>query len=107
MKLLTKTITARLERTPLYSTDGKPASDRQVVARFFNPSGLGTWYVLEGEKDGDDWLFFGLVSLFETELGYFRLSELAELKVPPFGLGIERDLHWSGTLEDAEKENQQ
>ena len=106
MKLLTKAIIARLERTPLSSTDGKPAANREVIARFFNPSGIGTWYVLEGEKNNGDWLFFGLASLFETELGYFRLSELAELKAPPFGLGIERDLHWAGTLEDAEKENQ-
>ena len=43
--------------------------------------------------DGED-IFFGLVSGFEVELGYFSLSELKSVK-GPFGLPIERDLHFS------------
>jgi hypothetical protein len=38
-------------------------------------------------------LFFGLVSGFEVELGYFSLKELKEVK-GPMGLPIERDLYY-------------
>lgn len=49
-------------------------------------------------KDGqviwvDDIRFFGLVEGFEAEWGYFMLSELLGINIPPFGLGIERDLY--------------
>ena len=101
MKLLTKEIEKKLLANPLYSGEGEKNDERQVVAKFFNPSGAGTWYVTEGERQGDDWLFFGLADLHEAELGYFTLSELSSIKCPPFGLPIERDLYWSGTLEDA------
>ena len=101
MKLLTKEIEKKLLANPLYSGEGEKNHERQVVAKFFNPSGAGTWYVTEGERQEDDWLFFGLAKLHEAELGYFTLSELSSIKCPPFGLPIERDLYWSGTLEDA------
>ena len=38
-------------------------------------------------------LFFGIVSGFELELGYFSLKELKEVK-GPMGLPIERDLYY-------------
>ena len=38
-------------------------------------------------------IFFGLVSGFEIELGYFSLSELDSVR-GPMGLPIERDLHY-------------
>lgn len=44
------------------------------------------------EFDGND-TFFGLVSGFEVELGYFSLSELEEAR-DALGLPIERDLHF-------------
>jgi len=40
---------------------------------------------------------FGLAMLFgpdEAELGYISLNELSSIKVT-FGLGIERDVHWT------------
>jgi hypothetical protein len=40
-----------------------------------------------------DYLFFGLVSGFDVELGYFSLSELASVR-GPLGLLIERDLYF-------------
>ena len=89
MKLLTETLRKALP--PLYATDGKPDTERKVPVKFFNPAGMGTWYALE--FDGED-RFFGFVNLFEKELGYFTLSELENVKLP-FGLGIERDLHWN------------
>lgn len=96
MKLITKDIENKLEKHPLYSTDGQ--KEKEVIVKFFNPYGGGRWYVCEGEKqENGDWLFFGLVELIEKEWGYFTLSELQSIKTP-FGLGIERDKGFKGTL---------
>lgn len=92
MKLMTKQIEKALENYPLRSQDGKDV--KVGICKFFNPYGRGTWIVLEGEKQPDgDWLFFGLVNIFETEYGYFRLSELEKVKVNVFGcpFPLERD----------------
>jgi hypothetical protein len=54
--------------------------------------------VVEGnEQEDGDWLFFGLVDGMEREWGYFVLSELQSIK-GPFGLTIERDLHYNGVI---------
>lgn len=87
MELLTKEIRSRLP--PLYSAETEP--DPLLRAKFFTPDSNWTWYVIE--FDGQD-LFFGLVVGFETELGYFRLSELQKVR-GPLGLPIERDLFFS------------
>jgi len=55
-----------------------------------SPAAYPTWWA--SEFDGDD-LFFGLVSGFELEMGYFSLSEL-ESVTGPLGLPIERDLYF-------------
>lgn len=68
--------------------------DPIIVAKYFNPTGAGTWYATE--YSSEDRTFFGWVSLFgdyNDELGYFSLDELLEFK-GQFGLGIERDLHF-------------
>ena len=93
MKLITKAIENKLLKNPFYSTDGKTV--KNVLVKFFNPCGIGTWYVFEAEKNGDDWEFFGLVDLYEKEIGYFTLSELESVRLP-FGLSIERDMYFSG-----------
>ena len=93
MKLITKAIEKKLLNTPLYSTDSNMIKD--VLVKFFNPCGAGTWYDFEAEKNGNDWEFFGLVDLYEKELGYFTLSELESIRLP-FGLSIERDMYFSG-----------
>lgn len=94
MKLLTKAIEKKLEKFPLHSQDGK-GDDADIICKFFNPVGSGTWYVLEGEKqENGDWLFYGLVDLFEREYGYFSLSELQSVRLP-FGMGIERDMSYT------------
>ncbi len=101
MKLLTKEITRSLPA--LYATDGKAKADRKVLAKFFTPWTSWTWYVLEGEATEDgDFRFFGLVDGLERELGYFSLRELESVR-GPFGLGIERDRHFTPlTLEALE-----
>jgi hypothetical protein len=90
MKLLTKEIKAKLEKNAAEGwTDAKP------VVKFFNPCGAATWLISELDEDGDT--MFGLCDLGfgEPELGYVSLAEFKAAKVPPFGLGIERDLHWT------------
>jgi len=64
----------------------------EVIApvKFFTPDSNRTWYA--SEFDGED-TFFGLVSGFEVELGYFLLKELQETR-GPLGLSIERDLYF-------------
>ena len=93
MKLITKAIEKKLLTNPFYSTDGNMVKD--VLVKFFNPCGAGTWYVFEAEKHGDDWEFFGLVDLYDKELGYFTLNELQSLRLP-FGMSIERDMYFEG-----------
>ena len=96
MKLITKDIEKKLAKHPLYSTDGQ--KEKEVIVKYFNPYGGWRWYVCEGEKqENGDWLFFGLVEGIEKEWGYFTLSELQSIPTP-YNLGIERDLHYKGTL---------
>lgn len=98
MKLITKAIEKALLKAPLYSSEKLDVAP--VILKLFNPYGAGTWYVLEGQNQPDgDWLFFGLVELHETELGYFTLSELQSLR--KFGKpSIERDLWFEGFAVD-------
>lgn len=89
MELLTPELRAVLPK--LYSQD---ANDNPTVyAKFFFPAGNWTWFVTEGEPDGDDFRFFGYVIGQENEWGYFTLSELQSINV--HGLTIERDLYFS------------
>jgi len=98
MKLITKEIEQRLQKAPLYSTDGQRV--KKVIVKFFTPDSNWTWYAVEGEKQGDDWRFFGLVDGFEKEWGYFTLSELQSAK-GPLGLSIERDKFFDGYVADS------
>lgn len=89
MKLMTKEIANRLPR--LYQTQGNP--DPVAIVKFFTPWGNWTWYATEWDGDG---VCFGLVDGHEKEIGYFDLNEMAAVR-GPFGLGIERDLHFKPT----------
>ena len=91
MMLLTKQLEKR------FAEVGSQAEveDPVIVAKFFNPTGAGTWYATE--YDPVDKMFFGYVSIFgdwNDEWGYFSLAEL-ESFTGNFGLGIERDLYWT------------
>ena len=94
--LLPDELRARL--SPLYSQEAE--ADPIVYAKFFLPGTQWTWYVMEGEAKGDDFLFFGFVVGLEAEFGYFVLSEL-ESATTPLGLHVERDLAFTeGRLTD-------
>jgi Protein of unknown function (DUF2958) len=86
-ELLPKDIRERLP--PLYANE-KLGLEALALVKFFTPDSNWTWYA--SEFDGED-IFFGLVSGFEIELGYFSLSELESIK-GPLGLLIKRDLHF-------------
>ena len=88
MQLMTEEVRELLPL--LNATESIPDEEKLVPVKFFSPVGAGTWWCIE--FDGDD-LFFGYVDLGSPELGYFRLSELENVELP-FGLSIERDLHW-------------
>ena len=89
-KLMTQEIKDHFAKVPFGSTDGLPEDQQKVVLKLFNPTGAGTWYILE--FDGEDTMY-GLCCIQEKELGYVSLSELDSF-VGRFGLGIERDIHW-------------
>jgi len=76
---------------PAKYTTEKLGMEAIAPLKFFTPDANWTWYPTE--FDGDD-LFFGLVSGFEVELGYFTLSELEQVR-GGLGLPIERDLHFT------------
>jgi len=115
-RLLTKELEKRFNQ--LGVNDEK---DPIVVAKYFG--GAATWWATSideyrltkderyrqtnsyTEKDDmvkrgwivDDVILFGYVTLGLgpdcDEFGSFSLKELADLKFPPFGLGVERDLY--------------
>ena len=68
-------------------------ADHVPVVKFFNPLGEGVWLATELDADGDT--LFGLADLGYPELGSFSLEELASI-VLPFGMGIERDVLFTG-----------
>ena len=96
MKLLTNEIVSKFENHPIGSQDGK-GLDAEVLVKYFNPCGAGTWLITEAEREGDDWRLFGYCHIFEWEWGYLMLSELESLRLP-FGMTVERDLYTSGKI---------
>lgn len=78
-----------------------------VICKFFTPDAGWTWYAIEGspvdesgyydtDKEKVDFLFFGLVSGLDIELGYFSLLELKSIR-GKFRLPVERDLSFQPT----------
>lgn len=67
--------------------------DHVPVVKFFNPFGAGVWLTTELDEEGD--ILLGLADLGYPELGSFSLEELSSLRLP-FGMGIERDLLFTG-----------
>jgi len=96
MKLLTEEIISKLEKHPFGSQEGK-GLDAEVLVKYFNPCGTGTWLITEAERVGDDWRLFGYCHLFEWEWGHLMLSELESLRLP-FELTVERDIYSTGKL---------
>ena len=95
MKLMTKELERQFEKYPIGSQDGL-LGDSKVIVKYFNPAGVGTWLITEGNKlENGDYELFGYCHLGDdqnAEFGYVMLSQLEELQLP-FGLKIERDMY--------------
>ena len=87
-----KMMTAALGKKipPMDSQEGM-GDEAIVYAHYFNPYGMGEWWILEW--DGKDEMF-GYADLGFPELGYISLSELENVSIGSMELPIERDLHW-------------
>ncbi len=78
---------------PLYANENVADYDAVLaMVKLFSPYSNWTWYLTEW--DSKTGLCFGLVEGFEMELGYFDLTELAEVAVFGGVPAVERDLFW-------------
>ena len=94
MKLLTKELIDRFAKVG----SQEEVKDAIVIAKFFNPTGIGYWFATEYNPKEE--MFFGYVSLFgdyNDEWGNFSLKELQEFRGKLGGLGIERDINFEET----------
>lgn len=100
MELMTNELAEKLKKHPLYSHDGE-GFEAEVVVKYFNAFGAGTWLITEGTKEENgDWLFFGYCHIHEWEWGYVRLSELEQINRSTIPALIERDLYSKGKVKD-------
>jgi hypothetical protein len=72
---------------------GNDLSKQKVVAKIFNPYGRGVWYLLNSDPSDPDYIW-AIVDLFEVEVGSVSRKSLEMMKVPPFGLNLERDMYF-------------
>ncbi len=94
MELITKELEEELAKHPLYSNENKPLIEQEIIVKYFNPYGVGTWLITEAEKqENGDYLFYGLAHLIEWEAGYTTLKQLEEIRDNKELMSIERDLY--------------
>ncbi len=87
MELLPAELRSRLP--PRYSQE---ADDEPFTyARYFLPETEQSWYVCEGQAEGEDYLFFGFVTFPDADFRSFLLSELQAIR-GPLGQTTKRDL---------------
>jgi hypothetical protein len=89
MKLITKAINDKL------LANGATPGDCPPVMKLFSPVGAATWLISERDPENPD-ILFGLADLGFgcPELGSISLAEIESIRLP-FGLKIERDLHFN------------
>lgn len=74
-RLITPELEKAMQDYPLYSQDSKK-KDAVCIAVFF--IGNARWYILEGQRENDDFVLFGIVvGLAETEYSYISANEMA------------------------------
>ena len=78
----------------LYETED--LKDPLCHIKLFTPDSNFIWYIIELSKE-DKNLCYGYVKAFESELGYFTLEELSQVR-GGLGLPIERDISFKPTL---------
>ncbi|MEN6542344.1 DUF2958 domain-containing protein [Parvibaculum sp.] len=95
MTLLTEELREKLIKIGLDVEKGANEFDLQPPVKLFNPCGAGTWLLSFIYPDEPN-LAFGLADLGQgfPETGDIYLPELEQFR-GKFGLGIERDLHFT------------
>ena len=104
MLLLTKEIKERLIKNFNENEASHGEKSFKVVVKLFNPTGRGFWFLTELNPENN--IAFGGAKLSDWDLGGISMNELENLKVPPFGLHIERDKSFESnkhTLDECEK----
>lgn len=94
MKLLTKELEEKLLKGG--SVNMKP------ICKFFNPAGCQTWLLTGLDPDGDTLWGYADLGFGCVEFGTMSLKEFKFLELP-FGLKIERDLHFNGVEQTPEE----
>ena len=85
-RLMTPRLAEALEGYPLYSQDGK---GKEAVCRAIFVLGAIRWFILEGEKEGNDVILYGIVvGLAEDEYVYISLNELSEVELDLTAQGL-------------------
>lgn len=78
-RLQTPQLEKALNGFPLYSQDGK---GKEAICRAIFALGSVRWFILEGERESDDTIMFGIViGLLEDEYGYVSLKELSDVEL--------------------------
>ena len=91
-KLMTKELGEKIPA--LYANENVDDYDAVLApVKLFSPYTGWRWFITEWNAETG--LCFGLVEGFETELGYFDLTELAEATVFGRVPAVERDLYWT------------
>lgn len=89
MKLMTSELEERFKEVGDQSEKENPI----FIAKFFNPCGSQTWYASEYSPENN--ICYGYVTgMYVDEWGTFSITELESLNLP-FGLKIERDIHFN------------
>lgn len=91
MKLITAAIRKKLEKNnAIVCATGQSVP---VELKLFGGSCM-TWLVTDIEADGDTLNCLADIGQGCCEFGTVSLSELEGIKFPPFGLSVERDMHF-------------
>lgn len=78
-RLQTPQLEEALNGFPLYSQDGK---GKNAICRAIFVIGSARWFILEGDREDDDTIMFGIViGLLEDEYGYVSLKELSDVEL--------------------------
>lgn len=92
MKLFTKEILSKLPA--IGSTSEMEAENIKVPLKLFGGA-ASSWYITEYDpKTKEAYGFVNLGDPMMAEEGYISIAEVEAIKFPPFGLSVERDMHF-------------
>lgn len=93
MKLVTRKI-ANLFRTHPLGSQRRKKENAEVLAKYFDPYGTGTWLITEARQLSDgDWLMYGYFKTFSGwHWDYIQLSDLNRMN-DYYYYQVERDLY--------------